>query len=156
MRRTLALFVVVVAAAGLAYSGTAGRVLTYDLQAGAPVAFSNTVTAGEAFDWEVRFTTNGAAVADTFGGWMGYSTNRTAAAWVRFACATSSAGVCRFRMTAADSSGLSTNPAAYPISYPASIVLTNSAGVVYRLRAGTIVIKRDAAVSETVGAAVAE
>ena len=143
--------------AGLAFALPAGRSLVFDIATGTDNTFSNVMTAGEAFDWEVRLVTNGVAITDTLSGWMGYATSRTAGAWVRFPCVTNAAGVCYFRMSVTASTGLSTNPADYPVSYPASIILTNSTGTrAYRLRAGTITIRRDSAVSETIGAAVAQ
>jgi hypothetical protein len=147
--KTWAICVGLVLGASWAFGGAGGRSITLDINQ-QDRAFSNTVSRGEAFDWEVYLTRGGAAYTNETitGGGVYYSTSRTATAWVVFPFSSWSASggrvVCR--MDATNSMGLSTNSADYPIAYYASIILT-TANNVYRWRQGILTITDDGAVS---------
>lgn len=145
MRYTIALFSLL---ASIAFAGPAGRSLTLDIN-NQDQSFSNRVSRGEAFLWEINLVRNGAAYTnEILRGWIGYATSRTSSAWVQFdstSATTNGRTVCD--MTAVDSSGLSTNAADYPVTYAASVVLTNATGGIYRWRSGWLTIYHDGAVS---------
>lgn len=147
--KTLAACVGLILGASWAFGGAGGRSITLDINQ-QDRAFSNTVSRGEAFDWEVYLTRGGAAYTNETitGGGIYYSTNRTASAWVVFPFSSWSATAGRVvcRMAATNSMGLSTNSADYPIPYDASIILTTSNNV-YRWRQGVLTITDDGSVS---------
>jgi filamentous hemagglutinin len=147
--KTLTAVVALILGASWAFAAAGGRSMTLDINQ-QDRAFSNSVSRGEAFDWEVCLTRGGTAYTNETitGGGIYYATSRTASAWVVFPFSSWSTSGARVvcRMDATNSMGLSTNAADYPIAYSASIILTTSNNV-YRWRQGILTISDDGAVS---------